>query len=99
MKVYNYDKNGEFINESIADESPLEPGVYLVPANSTTEPPPKQKEGSISIFENDSWTVKTIRNNSILTKKGGDTTTKKKEYTQEELNNLTLQIAVKLGVI
>lgn len=99
MKVYNYDKNGEFINESIADESPLEPGVYLIPANSTTEPPPKQEEGSISIFENDSWTVKTIRDNSILTKKGGDITTKKKEYTQEELNNLTLQIAVKLGVI
>lgn len=45
MRVYNYDENGFFINESIADESPLEPGVFLIPAYSTTVKPLEHKDG------------------------------------------------------
>lgn len=45
MKIYNYDDNGIFINESLADESPLEPGVFLIPACSTTIEPPEYKDG------------------------------------------------------
>lgn len=45
MKIYNYDDNGIFINEGIADESPLEPGVFLIPANSTTIEPLEHKDG------------------------------------------------------
>ena len=45
MKIYNYDDNGIFINESIADESPLEPGVFLIPAGSTTIEPLEHKDG------------------------------------------------------
>lgn len=45
MKIYNYDDNGIFINEGIADESPLEPGVFLIPGCSTTVEPLEHKGG------------------------------------------------------
>ena len=41
MQIYNYDADtGIYTNEGVADESPLEPGVYLIPAHATTIEPP-----------------------------------------------------------
>lgn len=40
--VYQYNQSALFISKTIADESPLEPGVYLIPGNSTEIPPPEE---------------------------------------------------------
>lgn len=45
MEIYNYNEKGLYIGASIADESPLEPGVFLIPACSTTEKPLEHKDG------------------------------------------------------
>ena len=55
MKIYNYDQNGFFIGESIADESPLEPGVFLIPAMATTISPPENMDDFLLKFNNSTW--------------------------------------------
>lgn len=40
MIAYQYDHAGLYQGETKADESPLEPGVYLLPARCTLTPPP-----------------------------------------------------------
>lgn len=51
MQVYNYDANTkEFLSQSQAQKSPLEEGVYLIPANAT-EIKPNQKEGYVCVFD------------------------------------------------
>jgi hypothetical protein len=57
MKIYNYDWNtGIFVSEDEADESPLEPGVFLIPANATIiEPPVKSNPPSHLFFISGAW--------------------------------------------
>lgn len=38
--VYQYDIAGMFTGETVADESPLEPGVFLIPARCVEVAPP-----------------------------------------------------------
>lgn len=40
--VYQVDAAGHFIAEAVADESPLEPGIYLLPAGCIETAPPKK---------------------------------------------------------
>lgn len=44
-EVIQLDRNGIFVGFSVADESPLEPGVLLMPADSVDVAPPTFKEG------------------------------------------------------
>lgn len=62
MKIYNYHPVSRiFLGESLADESPLEPGVYLIPAHATTEPAPDAQEGFYTVFsENNTWIYEPI---------------------------------------
>jgi hypothetical protein len=55
MRIFNYDSAGFYIGESVADESPLEPGVFLVPANATTLVPPTVNEGFRPCFYDGGW--------------------------------------------
>jgi hypothetical protein len=57
MKIYNYDPTtGELLNSEEAFESPLEPGVYLIPAHATESPPlPEVPSGKRQVFKNGAW--------------------------------------------
>jgi hypothetical protein len=60
MKIYNYDTNGIYTCDSLADESPLEAGIFLMPANSTEIAPPELTEGNQAIFIAGAWMVQAI---------------------------------------
>jgi hypothetical protein len=49
-------ETGAFIGVTFAQESPLEPGVFLLPAKATFVEPP-QAEGKQAIWKGDSWEV------------------------------------------
>ena len=58
MIIYNYDFNNKLIAKSLADESPLEPGSFLIPAFSTTKVPPTfDIETQECHFKNDEWVI------------------------------------------
>lgn len=58
MKVYQYDAAGVFLWEAEADPSPLEPGVYLIPARCTTTPPPADiPEGHVARWNGAAWSA------------------------------------------
>lgn len=60
MQIYHYDQNGLYLGDSIADPSPLEPGVFLIPARATTTKPPSARDGYLRRFVNDAWEEKYI---------------------------------------
>lgn len=58
MKIYNYHyEYGYFTNDEDAFESPLEPGVYLIPACATEIPIPEYSEGTIPVFDGNKWNI------------------------------------------
>ena len=51
-KVYAYHPvTGAFIGTTEADESPLEPGVYHLPAQTTDQKPPRARKGHFPAFD------------------------------------------------
>lgn len=59
--AFTYDSAGIFIARIVADKSPLEEGVYLLPPNSTLEEPPEYPEGKIPRWNGTSWRIVTDR--------------------------------------
>jgi len=57
MKIYNFDTNGIYQYESVADESPLEKGVFLIPFNATSIAPPIVSANEQAIFKDGVWQV------------------------------------------
>lgn len=57
--IYNiHPETGEFLTTAIADASPLEPGVYLVPAFATDIAPPVLGVKQAAVFVGGAWQVK-----------------------------------------
>ncbi len=56
--VYSYDPaTGEYIGETIAHESPLEKGVYLIPAYATETAPAEPSEHEATVWIDGKWTI------------------------------------------
>lgn len=57
--VSQLDKNGYYVGQVVADESPLEPGVYLIPAGAVDSTPPEIPEGHVAKWDG-TWSVEQI---------------------------------------
>ena len=56
--IYNYEPaTGVLVSAADADESPLEPGVYLIPAFATDIEPPQCAAGRVAVFSGEAWAV------------------------------------------
>jgi hypothetical protein len=64
MIVYHFHpETGAFLNTSSeADPSPLEPGVFLIPANATAKlpPSPANPKKQQAVFRDDTWSIEDI---------------------------------------
>jgi hypothetical protein len=58
-QVSQLDQNGYFISVTIADESPLEPGVFLIPGNAVDVEPPIVPENKRAKW-NGAWVLEDI---------------------------------------
>ncbi len=58
MLVYHYHpETKEYLGSSEARESPLEPGVFLIPACATDQKPPTPGPNQIVVFAGSVWTL------------------------------------------
>lgn len=57
MRIYHLDRvTGELVGEGEARESPLEPGVFLIPAHATATEPPAAQSGHARVWDGSAWT-------------------------------------------
>lgn len=60
-RVFHYHPStGAYLGTALADPSPREPGVWLVPAYSTEVPPPSPGEGQGAFWRNGEWVLETL---------------------------------------
>ena len=57
--VIQLDNNGYFLGVTVADESPLEPGVFLYPANTVDADIPDIPDGHRALWNN-GWVIEAI---------------------------------------
>lgn len=55
MEIYNYDHGGFYISSGVADESPLEPGIFLIPGMATAIRPPAVNDGELARWTGEKW--------------------------------------------
>ena len=58
--VSQLDSNNRFVGQVTADESPLEPGVFLYPAGTIDVEPPNIPEGKVAIWKSEEWVLEDI---------------------------------------
>lgn len=95
MNIYNYDLNTyEYICMSVADESPLEPNIYLLPAYSTKIKPPETLVNETAVFSEskNKWdVVADYRNTELWNKETAQKIISVLGETPEELNATTIK--------
>jgi hypothetical protein len=58
MKIYHYHpQTSIYLGTNTAEESPLEPGKYLIPAHATTLMPPSTTERKQIVWKDNRWEV------------------------------------------
>ncbi|UJB33753.1 tail fiber assembly protein [Chromobacterium sp. Beijing] len=58
ITIYHYHPvTGEYLSTSTANASPLEPGVWLLPAHASKAKPPVTAEREIALFRDGAWVV------------------------------------------
>jgi len=55
--VYQTNQLGLYVGTATADESPLEPGVFLIPGGCVEVAPPEAPEGKIQSWDGKRWTL------------------------------------------
>lgn len=56
MKIYHYHpETGVYLGDGVADESPLEPGVFHIPAHATSTPPLPPYADNLVVFRDGAW--------------------------------------------
>lgn len=60
MIVSQLDDDGYFVSAVMADESPLEPGVYLIPGGAVDVAPPSVLPGKRAKLVGDSWVLEDL---------------------------------------
>lgn len=58
--VYQFDEKGFYLYPTEADESPLEPGVYLFPRNTTEIKPPTVTGNQKAKWNGKTWIIETF---------------------------------------
>lgn len=61
MNIFHFNlETKAYLGQSVANESPREPGVYILPANSTFVEPPVTRDGFVLIWGGSTWQVEPI---------------------------------------
>jgi len=58
--ISQLDDDGIFVGPVIADESPLEPGVWIIPARAVDAPPPKVPVGKLARWNGEKFIFETL---------------------------------------
>lgn len=73
MKIYHYHPEYRyFLFEGNANRSPLEPGVYAIPAHATSIKPPECSLDCIQVFNGSSWEIVDDRRGTYYCKESLD---------------------------
>ncbi len=98
MKIYNYDSTTfEYNGTSIADESPLEPGVFLIPTNASEIQPPVSSENEAVIFDinKNQWSiVSDYRNVDLWSKNSAEKVSSYLGESPEDINATQIEPTV-----
>jgi len=60
MIAYQTNDKGVFVGTVECDESPLEPGVFLVPAGAVEVQPPTIAPDELAVWDGDEWRVEVV---------------------------------------